>query len=102
MLYVLDEENKVIPVETSEEWMIWMRENQHRRRVAEDFVADVRISTLFFGTDLGFMPGGPPITFETMIFGGQLDLASYRYSTWKEAEEGHKKATEQATAVLAN
>jgi len=29
-----------------------------------------------------------------MIFGGESDLETWRYSTWEEAEEGHKKAVE--------
>jgi len=27
-----------------------------------------------------------------MIFGGQYDQEMWRYTTWNEAEEGHKKA----------
>lgn len=32
--------------------------------------------------------------FETMIFGGEHDQYQERYSTWDEAEAGHKRAIE--------
>lgn len=46
-----------------------------------------------------------PLLFETMIFkikDGKVnyrDLYSDRYSTWEEAEEGHKKALEFAKTL---
>ena len=48
-----------------------------------------------------FDGSGPPILFETMIFGSDLDRYfkdSYcmRYSTWDEAEVGHQRAIEEA------
>lgn len=33
---------------------------------------------------------GPPILFETMIFGGKHDQDMWRYRTWAETEEGHE------------
>ncbi len=47
---------------------------------------------MFVGIDLGFMIEGPPLLFETMIFGGEHDQEQWRYSTWEEAEAGHMKA----------
>ena len=67
------------------------------RHVGEDFVGDprqpktmVRISTVFLGLDHQFNEKGPPILFETMVFGGKLDTAQWRYATWDEAEKGHR------------
>lgn len=62
------------------------------RHVAEDNIGGVRISTVFLGLDHSFTPDGPPILFETMIFGGEHDEFQERYATWTEAEEGHGRA----------
>lgn len=63
------------------------------RHVAKDSVGDVKISTVFLGLDHGFS-GGPPLFFETMIFGGKHDGYQDRYSTWDEAVAGHRRAVE--------
>ncbi len=55
----------------------------------------VRVSTVFLGLDHAW-GDGPPMIFETMIFGGEHDQYQERYSTWEEAEAGHKKACELA------
>jgi hypothetical protein len=34
--------------------------------------------------------GGPPLIFETMVFGGSKDGEMDRYSTKEEAEKGHE------------
>lgn len=52
---------------------------------------DVRVSTIFLGTNHAFF-GGTPILFETMIFGGEHDEYQERYATWEEAEAGHQRA----------
>jgi hypothetical protein len=68
-------------------WGRWF-EDMSNRRVAESYVGDVRISTVFLGLD--HSPGfGPPELFETMVFGGPLDDETVRYSTWEAALDGH-------------
>lgn len=47
-----------------------------------------RISTVFLGLDHSWN-GGPPVVFETMVFGGPLDEEQDRYCTRAEAEAGH-------------
>ncbi len=68
-------------------------------RVARETVNGVDVSTVFLGIDHAF-GGGPPLLFETMIFGGPHNEYQERYSTWEEAEAGHKRAVELATAGL--
>ena len=75
---------------TIEEWMKWFETNDDKRRVALTTQGNVTVSTVFLGIDLTF--GGPPLIFETMIFGGEREGYQKRYSTWLEAEEGHKNA----------
>jgi len=49
------------------------------------------ISTVFMGLDYGSRTGILQV-FETMVFGKSwLDLDCERYSTWEQAEEGHKR-----------
>lgn len=60
-------------------------------RVALDIFGDTEVSTVFIGLDYNFCVEGPPIVFETMIFHGPLAGEQERYSTWEEAEAGHKR-----------
>lgn len=53
---------------------------------------NVRVSTVFLGIDHSFGIGGPPILFETMIFGGEHDQYQDRCATYKEAKKMHTKA----------
>ena len=50
--------------------------------------AKVHVSTVWLGLDHSY-DGGPPLIFETMVFGGGLDLEMERYSTEAEALAGH-------------
>ena len=61
------------------------------RHVDNDKIGKVSISTVFLGIDHNFGVG-KPLLFETMIFGGKHDQYQERYTTWEEAEKGHKKA----------
>lgn len=77
-------------------------ERIENRRVAEtilDLDDDVRVSTVFLGIDHSWA-GPPPIVFETMIFGGKHDQYQDRYSTWKQAEEGHERAVKIAKGEM--
>lgn len=67
------------------------------RRVAEDTVGRVHISTVFLGLDHSFGDRRKPLVFETMVFGGESDGEQQRYCSWEEAEQGHKKMVEKIT-----
>jgi hypothetical protein len=85
MYYVLEgHETRQVDPET---WAVALSKTD--RHVADEMVGDVRISTVFLGIDHNF-GGGIPLLFETMVFGGELDQSQDRYSTWNEAEAGHK------------
>lgn len=68
----------------------WCKLYKHEH-VAKTSKGGVMVSTVFLGLDHNWGTG-PPLVFETMIFGGQYDEEMWRYSIWEEAEEGHKKA----------
>lgn len=85
---ILDENHNVVEVDDLIEWATWY-EDHEKRRVADEKVGDVRISTVFLGLDHNHYQPGPPQWFETMVFGGPSDLAQDRYATWNEAVDGH-------------
>lgn len=87
--YIL-EGHKPVPAPSLREWGTWMNDGE-RRRVGWDVLGDVKVSTVFLGLDHSFGEG-PPLLFETMIFGGKHDEYQERYSTWEQAEAGHAKA----------
>ena len=69
--------------------MAWALGFETADRVVEKTnVGDAEVSTVFLGIDHQFGEG-PPILFETMIFGGEHDEEMWRYSTWDEAKAGH-------------
>ncbi len=88
--YVLDGHD-VIACKDVEGWAkMFERKNRH---VGDDTKDGVRVSTVFLVLNHAFMQG-PPLLFETMVFGGEHDGDMDRYSTWKQAEEGHKAMCE--------
>jgi len=58
-------------------------------RVAETSHDGVVVSTVFLKLDHNYGVGGPPLLFETLVFGGVFDSDMARYATWEEAEAGH-------------
>ena len=66
-------------------------DNDKKRILGKDVVCGVMISTIFLGIDHNF-GDGPPIIFETMVFGGVAPNSEQeRYSTYDEAMAGHKR-----------
>lgn len=89
--YIL-EGKKAVPCDLNT-WARWYERSS--RRVAFSENGDVSVSTVFLGLDHQW-GDGPPLIFETMIFGGEHNEDQWRYSTWEEAEAGHKAACELA------
>lgn len=61
------------------------------KTVARTERGDILISTVWLGLDHNW-GDGPPLIFETMIFGGPEDEWCQRYPTEAEALEGHETA----------
>lgn len=70
--------------------LTWARlfEDTNYRRVAEELVNGVRISTVWLGLDHSFIEGKREI-FESMVFGGEHDQEQRRYATLHDAIRGH-------------
>jgi hypothetical protein len=68
---------------------VWRANNE--RRVARFENYETMVSTIFTGLD--YQPfDGPPLVFETIIFGGPHGKQTWRYSNYDEALAGHAKA----------
>ncbi len=92
--YTLDGNNNPVLC-TLREWgdLYQSETGQDRRRVALDKVDGYEISTVFIGLDHRYAFSKKPLLFETMVFGKNPgDGYQTHCSTWKEAEEMHKKA----------
>lgn len=87
-----DRQGEPIPMRVATEYL----EDYDYKVVKQDvFVYDgepVKVSTVWLGLDHNWMPEGAPKIFETMIFGGKLDLDQWRYSTEEQALDGHDEA----------
>ncbi len=90
--YYILEGHTTVPVNDLIQWGE-MFANVEARRVALTKKNGIEISTVFLGMNHSF-GNGPPLLFETLVFGGEHDGDMNRYSTWEEAEEGHKKMVE--------
>jgi len=92
--YILNDDGTIRVVDLLT-WAKWFEVAQ--RQIARDYLPDgVRVSTVFLGIDHNFSDLGPPLLFETMIFGGPHDGYQDRYATRDEAIAGHARALELA------
>lgn len=86
--YIL-RDGEPVPVDDVIEWGRWFEGADEERRIGATDVGDVHVSTVFLGLDHSF-GHGPPLLFETMVFGGEHDEWQDRYSTRTQAEAGHE------------
>ena len=95
--YILDANGQ--PVEEADlfKWAEWLESADERHVADEQLTNGVWVSTVFLGLDHSF-GAGPPLLYETMIFGGPHDQYQERYATRAEALAGHIKAVELAKA----
>lgn len=75
------------------EWAKMFEDTENRRVGRDEPARGIVVSTVWLGLDhrWGY---GPPLIYETMIFGGRFEDDEYqvRYSTREEALAGHKHA----------
>lgn len=84
--YILDENGNPVRCDELYTWGRWI-ENHSARRVSLERFGIVRkseVSTVFLGLDHRFGDEGPPILWETMVFGGPLDQERDRCSGSRE------------------
>lgn len=96
IFYTLDDDNRAVPA-TLEEYAVWARSFQTKGddrlrfsvHVGDTAVGEVRVSTVFLAIDHNW-GSGPPVLWETMVFGGPLDQEQIRYRSHDAAVVGHK------------
>jgi hypothetical protein len=64
-----------------------------------DRTLDWRVSTVWLGTNYNFL-GGPPIIFETMVFGRDGGEQQWRWCTENQAIAGHAQAVAKLAATV--
>ena len=74
------------------EWCALLADADAKRIAWTDLPGGVEVSTVWLGLDHSFGLGGPPLIFETMIFGGPHDQEQWRYPNRDAALAGHDQA----------
>jgi hypothetical protein len=78
--------------------------NDLARRVAQTCITtergEIKISTVFLVLDHSHGTTGPPVLWETMIFGGSMDEYQWRYTSRAAAEAGHAEAVTAVRSEL--
>lgn len=83
------------------EWFAMRERDPESIRVARTEIDDVIVSTVHLGINHSYMLRDPPLIFETLVFGSDLDGEMYRYSTKEDAEEGHERVVELVRLEIA-
>lgn len=80
---------------TQEQWAERLETDE--RIITQTKVGSYTVSTMWLGLDHDFLGDGPPIIFETMVFGGDnwQPFEQDRYSTQGEALAGHEAIVEK-------
>lgn len=88
--YKLDEAGDPVPCDNVLEWAVWFAQSDAARVVAKtELSSGCVVSTVFLGIDHNFRDDDP-VLWETMMFGGDYDLACDRYRSRKDALVGHE------------
>jgi hypothetical protein len=94
--YILDENDNTVEVDLLT-WARWLEDCPHARIIGyTGITSEIAVSTVFLGLDHRFFGEGPPILFETLIFGGPLDGEGARYCSHDDALTGHKMLVQRA------
>jgi len=96
--YKLDTDGQPVACDLLE-WATWFEGAGASRIVAQDMVGDVQVSTVFLALDHDWSGAGPPVLWETMIFGGRHSDYQRRYSSREAAVAGHVEALALASVT---
>jgi hypothetical protein len=89
---------KPVPEPDLFKWGAWFQDSE-KRIVRQEHIGPSMVSTVFLGLDHNWSDG-PPILWETMVFGGKLDQEQNRCSGNKEqAEAMHHDMVERVKAM---
>lgn len=99
-MYVLDGNGEPRHTVDVEEYLA-LRMNIEARRVKMTKLSGGMVSTVFLCDDHNWSGQGPPVLWETMVFGsGDGELGCRRYCTRAEASAGHEELVGLWSAAL--
>lgn len=99
--YILDEEHRPIRARDAVEWAKFFENTTNRIVDWTQINSQVEVSTIFIGIDHRILGSGPPILFETMVFGADDDSGEMaRYSSWDDAVAGHSAIVKRLRAKV--
>lgn len=104
--YTMDAHGHPQPCHDFYVWAEWFETAD--RSICQDLDEDsegvyrqIRVSTVFLGLDSSLgLHDGPPLLYETMIFGGPLDGHTRRYATRDAAIIGHQEVCAELRKAL--
>lgn len=99
----LNADGDAVPTDDAIEWGHWFE--TANRTVSNDLDEGddgktIRVSTVFLGLDHNFGADGPPVLWETLVFGGVLDGEMMRYSSKEAAAAGHQAICRRVMETL--
>lgn len=74
------------------EWCELFEDRGARRVARTDIDEDCWVSTVWLGLNHRWFGDGPPLIYETLVFGGDHDGEMWRYPSWDAALAGHDQA----------
>jgi hypothetical protein len=96
--YILNERGEAVPERDLFKWAQWF-EKEENRRVLRTRIDDAEVSTVFLGLDQNFLQGGPPVLWESLIFGGRYNREMRRYRSREDAIVGHFEMVDMCRAA---
>lgn len=96
--YILDD-RRVVLCEDDAQWKVWFAAAD--RRVAQTWIDDVRVSTMFLGLAHSPLPDRSPALFETEVYTHHGAEPVRRYATWEGTESGHAELVAMIRAEVA-
>jgi len=102
--YILDENGLAQPCHSAQDWALWYERTAAPSTVRvlarDELGPEVCVSTVFLGIDHNWVPQGPPVLWETMVFGGEHDGQERRYTSRDAALQGHAETLALVTGAI--
>jgi hypothetical protein len=97
--YILNAQGEPVSEYNPHTWARWFETAE--RQVAKSLIGVSSVSTVFLGLDHSYGDAGPPVLWETMVFGGPLNQEQDRCSGSREqAQAMHARMVERVSAAL--
>ena len=87
--YILGPDGQPVPCADPIAWAEFCRDPARRSLRRDTLPGDVFVLTVFLGLDNNHAMIGPPVLWETMVFGPGADGYQVRYTSREEALDGH-------------